>query len=453
MPIPLKPTYRARILAATALVAALGATAGCRASAAAFGSSPSAAESNASDLFAAMAQRFTNVQRDPKFFRARGRLGRYALTPSKIWDDTSVWSAVGADSTRSLSLEGAYADGRYLFSARPAAPAPDQVADSRHVMRLRRVGDSEYEWNTSVEHAVGRVRAGDIADVFAATLAAVASRAAAGGAAAAERGVRADYRAAFPRATAQLGQMFSLDELRATPGSDGTTTIALRVGLHPDRLRRNYPEFAKYVEKYVVPSRYHFVLSDATGARWLDAAAGKSVLTVQLRATPAGRMAPLEGPPRAMPQTLSLSGEFITHIMLFDVGVSDLKADFTVLRSEHERGWLMRFREQPDWHLPLASRYLIRAPLRRPFQKEGASLRIAVRDSDDGQTLITRNGTMVVQESAILRWLGALGFTAMSDFAGKSEAEENRFNADLFYALRSDVRALAPTLRPTGAAP
>ncbi|MFL5574658.1 MAG: hypothetical protein ACJ79S_01585, partial [Gemmatimonadaceae bacterium] len=164
-----------------------------------------------------------------------------------------------------------------------------------------------------------------------------------------------------------------------------------------------------------------------------------------------GHMVPLDGPPRPMPTTLRLSGEFFTHLMIFDVGVSDLRADVTLLRGEHERGWLMRFHDEPDWHLPLATRYLIRAPLRRPFQQGGALLRVAVHDDDRGQTLLTRNVRLVVQESAILRWLGALGFTAMSDFAGKSEAEENRFNADVFYALHSDVRALAPSLRPATA--
>lgn len=449
MPTPLKPPRRVRTLAA--LTATLAASAGCRASAAAFGPSPSAAESNASDFFTAIAQRFTNVQRDPKFAAARARLGRYALTPSKIVEDTSIWTAVGPDGTRSLSLEGSYGDGRYLLTTRPAAPAPERLAASRHVMRLRPVGGSEYEWDTTVEQAVGRVRASEIEDVFAASLAAVASRALAGGPAVAEREVRADYRGAFPRATAQLAQLFSLDDIQTTPGNDGAATIALRIGVHPDRLRGGYPEFARYVEKYVVPSRYHFVLRDASGARWLDAAAGKSVLTVQLRATSDGRMAPLEGPARPMPQTLRLTGELVAHIMIFDIGFSGLKGDFTVLRSPNERGWLMRFHEEPDWHLPLATRFLIRAPLRRPFEKGGVTLRIAVRDDGDGQTVVSRNGAMVVQESPILRWLGALGFTAMSDFAGKSEAEENRFTADVFNALRADVHALGAALRTSGA--
>jgi hypothetical protein len=46
-----------------------------------------------------------------------------------------------------------------------------------------------------------------------------------------------------------------------------------------------------------------------------------------------------------------------------------------------------------------------------------------------------------VKESAIMRWLGGLGDTAFGDFEGTSEAEENRFLAELFGALREDVAA------------
>ena len=49
---------------------------------------------------------------------------------------------------------------------------------------------------------------------------------------------------------------------------------------------------------------------------------------------------------------------------------------------------------------------------------------------------------MTVEESAIVRWLGGLGASAMGDFAGRAEAEENRFTAEALQALRADVRAM-----------
>jgi hypothetical protein len=432
----LPPAPRARLLAT--LLLATTTSVACRDAATAFGPSPATAAANARDVFAAMAMRFTNVQRAPRFARARGKLGRYALTPSKIYDDTSIWlpAATGAGDVRALTLEGSFAGGRYVFVPRAEVPLPSRLGESRHAMRLRRIGDNEYEWATAVDQGVGTgLRAAQLEDVYGALLASAVRH---GG----DGAVRADYRAAFPRTAAALGQLFSLDGVRTTPAADGSAAVLVTVRLHPERLHARYPAFEQYVTKYVVPSRYHLTLRDGLRARWFDAAADRGVLTVLLRATPDGRMAPLDGPARAMPDSLTLTADFSTHILVFDVGVSDLKAAFVVRRTAHERGWQMRFATEPDWHLPLATRYLIRAPLRRPFANGGTTLLVTARDSAGAQTLLSRRLTMAVQESAILRFLGALGFTAMSDFAGQSETEENRFLADAFAAMRADAESL-----------
>jgi len=46
-----------------------------------------------------------------------------------------------------------------------------------------------------------------------------------------------------------------------------------------------------------------------------------------------------------------------------------------------------------------------------------------------------------VQESAILNFLNSLGNTAMDDFDGAVEREENTWLRELFLALRDDARA------------
>jgi hypothetical protein len=245
--------------------------------------------------------------------------------------------------------------------------------------------------------------------------------------------------------------LFSIDTLRGAPGADGASSILLKIGIHPSGVRARYPAFAEYLEKYISPSRYRFVLRDRSGVRWLDVSAAKNVLTIRLRARD-GRIAPLDGPSRPMPDTLRLDAELYAKFLFFEVGVSALRGDVIMLHSEHERGWLMRFHEEPDWHLPLAAARLIRTPLRRPFE-QGVMLRLAIRDSAGGQTLITRRTRLVVQESAILRFLGSLGWTAMNDFSGTSEVEENRFSADAFGAMRADIRGLGPLRSPAVAAP
>jgi hypothetical protein len=102
----------------------------------------------------------------------------------------------------------------------------------------------------------------------------------------------------------------------------------------------------------------------------------------------------------------------------------------------------MRFQKEPDWSLPPAVGLLIRTPLRRPFIGQGSSFRIALLENPGGQTIVTRRTFGVVEESAILRFLNRLSGTMMGDFVEKTEAEENRFAAEAFNALRYDLRAL-----------
>src|ERR1044072_6326480 len=83
---------------------------GCRDVAPAFGTSSTAARNNADDLFGGIAQRFTNVTRSPKFLIARGKLGKKALTPSQIFNDTSVWTAWYGDTTRVVTIDGEIAN-------------------------------------------------------------------------------------------------------------------------------------------------------------------------------------------------------------------------------------------------------------------------------------------------------------------------------------------------------
>jgi hypothetical protein len=142
-----------------------------------------------------------------------------------------------------------------------------------------------------------------------------------------------------------------------------------------------------------------------------------------------------------MPDSLQLSVDFSAKFMIFRVGVSSLVSDFAFIRSDDERGWMMHFRHEPDWHFPLAVNNLIRTSLRHPFSGEGITVRIAVRDRGGAQTLLSRQAGVSVQESAIVRWLGGLGNSAMSDFAGRAEVEENRYVYEVLTALRGDFVA------------
>ena len=405
---------------------------GCRPSIVAFGPTPEAARANADAFFAALGDRFVNVQRAPRFAHARNRISRYALSPSKLYDDSTVWTSGGGDSARTLSLEGVFANERYLFAPRASVPLPDAPGDSRHIIELRRINEDEFRWTTEVLHAMGPARPADAAAAFSALLAAAEGRS--------EGQLRAGYRADFPRTTQALAQLFSLDSLRVSPHSEGTTAITLGIRIEPGRLRAAYPNFAKYVEKYIGPARYRIRLRDRRGATYLDVAADDDRVRIQLRER-GGRLVRLDGIATPMPDTLELHIDASTRIKIFRVGVSNLVGDFVLTRDARERAWTMHFRREPDWHFPLAVRQFIRSPLRRPFEGEGVLFRLALRDAGS-QTLLDRRLDFVVRESAIVRWLGGLGSGAMSDFAGKAEVEENKFFAGVMSSLRADAKEL-----------
>jgi hypothetical protein len=399
----------------------------------AFGPTIPDARTNAEQLFGGIAQRFTNVERNPKFRVARGKLGKNALTPSVIFNDTSVWTAIGPDNTRTVTVEGEFGSSKYIFAAKPSRSLPNEPGDSRHTMILRRINDDEYDWYTNVDISAGSITANDLRNVVSAWMKSAEHRTPAA--------IREDSRTSFPRTTAALGRLFSLDSLRVTNDADGAATIYLGIKLNPAKLRPIMPAFADYLDKYATESKYKSVVRDSRGVRWIELAGEKNFMTLKLRSIN-GHFAPLSGPVRPIPDELILDSEFTTKILLFHVGFRKLIGSVTVIDGDHERGWFIRFTKEPDWKLPPTVGYLIKTPLRRPFKDAGIMFRLALLDSPGKQSIIGRRTSATVQESAILRFLNRLSGTAMGDFVGKAETEENRFSAEVFNALRLDARAL-----------
>lgn len=397
----------------------------------AMGDTPAEARANADTLFGALAARFTDVHRSPRFARARSRLIRGALSPSRVFGDTSIWTAELGD-TRELVVHGAMVDGHYAMASVPRAPRPSAPGESRHTIFLTRFGDGGYAWDTGVEFAIGPVSASGLAATVTALLAEGAGRTG--------DELRADYRGAFPRTTAVLGELFAADSLRATRRGDGATTVALDVTMRPDGIRARLPHFAAFLDKYVGPSSWRLTMDDVDGARWLDARGDGMRAALRLAAAD-GRLAPLDAPPRPMPDSLRVTLDLGTHIALFDVGVEHMRGTLLFIRAPHERGWLLRFDEAPEWKLPLAVGHLLRGSLARPFEPPGMMLRITARDSAGAETLLTRGVHVAVRESAIIRWLGALGSSAADDFV-PADAEQDRWLRELLQALQRDTRRL-----------
>ena len=402
---------------------------GCQASIDAFGTRPAYARHVAENLFAAFAYRFYEVRRDSSFHRARELMGQYALIPSRLFRDSTLWNVFPADSSRTLLVNGSFDNDRYLFAANPNAPHPRALGGQRHALNLQWLGGSDYEWFTMVHHAVGSVKPAQAGAAIIATLTAAEDRPG--------DQALADARSTFPETGRHLAQLFSIDSVR-TAHDAGATTTTLAVSFHPDRLRPRYSYFANFVAKYIMDAVYRLQLTDHSGQVFFDAGGrdGKLVMRVRSRDH---HLVSIGGNPVPMPDSLRLVADVSMKYGLFRVGFTNLVGDFVIERGEHLRAWSMRFRREPAWHFPLAVDKLIKNPLRRPFQGHGAEFTIGLRDDMGPQTISERHGRLAVTESAIMRWLGRLGANAFGNFSGRTELEENLFLYETFEALRRDI--------------
>ena len=408
---------------------------GCRAAVLAYGPDLATAKANADAFAAAIESRFTNVARSAKYSAARMRIARYAFAPSKLANDTAIWTGMQttrAGVARDLESHGTLTGAQYVFTARPAVTMPTKIGDSRHLIELAPVAENDWGWRTRVDHAIGPMPPGRADDVTRALFFSAERPAAA---------VRADYQSVLPRTTAALGRLLTIDSIATTPQRDGSTLVTLQITVSGDRLKRGFPAFAKYISKYVEPASYRYRLTDRSGSDWFDADARNQVLTVRFRSHD-GQLQPILGAARRMPDTLQIHVDALAKISLFTVGVTNMQGEFVHTKNARERGWAMRFTKDPEWHLPLITERLLRSPLHRPFEGKGVLFTLGLRTGPNGQTLLTRELDFTVRESAIMRFIGNLGFTAMSDFAGKAEEEESRFIAESMAAFRADISAL-----------
>ena len=431
------------LIALTAGVVGAGA---CRSPLSAFVPRDSALPKS-NDLFGGLALRFGVADRDARFAAIRPRLIRHALTPSSIYNDTTIWTSSDSG-VRTVAVAGTVVASRYVLAARDSISRPTQPGDSRHLMHLRRRSDDVHQWDSTDELALGTIRTEEVSALIELALRASERPA---------EQLRADYHEHLRLASASLSRLFSLDSLVTIPGPSGTE-VFFSTRLHPDRLRPFAPLFADYLEEYLEPLRFELVLLDRRDSVVAVARFGRNVLTVRYRADD-GTLRPLAVqnaadtaglgtlPPREDSTGHRLRIAFFAKVLFFEVGTTRLFADVHERRGRGEMGWSLRFQREPRWHFPLAVNRLVRGPLRRPFDGEGALLEYVVRDSAGAQTTVERNIHIVVQESAIVRWIGALGATAMDDLSLIAEQEKDRFIGDVFRALGEDVRAML-TERP-----
>jgi hypothetical protein len=427
--------FRTVLFGATLSLPLLG---GCRSAAVAYGADVRSARANFEAFIAGFEARFTNVVRHPKVQYGRLRIARYALAPSKLAADTAIWTTLRTSRTgpvREAEWQAAMAGNQFTFVPRADGAHPARVGEQRHLIALSQRAPNAWYWHTVVEHHVGTVppaRANDIAQAFFA------------GAERPGTAMRVDYRKAFPRTTTALGRLLSVDSIIATSQLDGSTLVSMQIRLDARNIAAaGFPAYARFLQKYVEAARYHLRLADRYGNDYFDANAVNRVLTLRFR-TRRGELQPIAGQARPIPDTLRFAMDASIKYGLFTIGFSNLTGDFVHAESPQENAWQLRFTREPTWHLPLMAERLLSAAIRYPFEGTGVYVQLGLRLGPSGQTLSERVVDVAVKESAIMRWLGNLGFGAMTDFAGTVEEEENRFLVELLQAMKADMESLAP---------
>lgn len=420
------------MLAAALAFSSLTAT-GCSDTLRPTGATPEAAVDHSASLFGAVATRFDQPLFSPSYQSARRELAGSALTPSRIFNDSSLWSEMPSANTRWIFLTGTFANGRYRLDERRSTVALAHPADTRHEIALQQLGPSVYRWTTHVDMAIGDIGASDMSALVHGLLRAPAN--------VDERAAIADFDAAFPRARAAFGRGFSVDSLRVLHSADGTASVALTLGFHPELMRRSFPALADYVDKYLGPAKYRFILSDRAGARLFTMTGQNGEVTFRYRLL-RGVPVALTGPPRAWDDSLVLTSDLALRVRIFTIGFRNLVTDFIIADAGHTTSWTVNARREPDWDLPLFTERLLRTPLRQPFAGPGAHMEFFVHDSAGAQTLFGHRIRLDVEESAISRFIGSLAAHAMGDLNSGVEAEEDRFLHEGFAALAADTRDL-----------
>jgi hypothetical protein len=421
-----------RPLLLAAAVAAGAASTGCADALHAFGPTDAEARVNAEQFFGGIAVRFDSITRDARYQRARTRFSGNFLAPSALYADTSLWSSRTA-TDRTLLSQGRFSGTSYDFSARPTVPMPTALGESRHRMTLINRDKGMYGWETQVDMALGPMRASMIEDVMTALVGSVGTRT--------EAQIRSDYTIAAAKSTNALGRAFSIEHLRVTPGADGARLVDLAIRVRPDLARPRFPRFAQFLEKYIATSAYDLALTDKRGAQWVLATAKENRLTVMLREID-GRFVPLQGPIRAIPDTLRLTGKASAHGAFATVHINAIDAEFVIVRSPTERAWRIRWNHEPQWDFPLSVNRFVSGPLRTPFQGDGVLFSLGFRDGPTGQLTLHREINGTFQETRLIRWMGSLAGSVFGDWEGPVEPEASRFIADAFFGLRDDATNL-----------
>jgi hypothetical protein len=384
----------------------------------------------ATTVLDALRARYGTIAREPALEKVRPKLESAVLVPSRVFDDTSVWTASEGD-WRALWVEGRGDASAYRLGLSSTPPLPRAPGEYRARIALRRQKSGGFEWDTFDELALGALRPADLSAAFRALL-----RAAENG-----RGdARAQVLAAMPRAARTFGRLFDLEALSLTPQPDGSQRIDVALRQRPERLKAEAPKFAEYLARRSKGTQFKMTVALPDGRVLWSADGEDGAFRARLRAH-GGRLLPLEGPAAPAGQRMSVTLDYSIKAGPFRVGVSALKAEIDTAPAGEPLALGVRMVEEPQWRIPFLVEPFMRSTLRYPFEDPGVRFMIGVREEPGRGSLLVSDSRLQVKESWIVRWFGGISAKAMEELR-QSEAEADRYSLECLTAVRDDMAAL-----------
>jgi hypothetical protein len=226
---------------------------------------------------------------------------------------------------------------------------------------------------------------------------------------------------------------------------DGTTALTLQAKMKPERIENDFPDYARYLEKFVKSVEMGVVAYELSGARLWSFTYSDLVLSIRVRAKN-GRLVALEGVPRCLPDEFRVKSDFSVKSGPFRIGFRNLVTDITLLRTPSEIGFIAAAQERPNWRIPFFLDPFVKGALERPFEGEGMVMRVALEGGNEEPTRIKSGFRMVVKETWLLRRMGGRDGRELQ---AEAENDMSRFRREALEAVHADILALLDGSRTT----
>jgi hypothetical protein len=368
------------------------------------------------------------IEVEPELVAFQSKLENSFLTPSHVYGDESGWTG-DDEAGRLLEVRGRVTSQGYRLNRHVDDRTARLPGEYSSRLSLAQVSKHEYEWRWLDELVLGTIPLESFPRLLETVLREAES---------AHPDLKARCVAAMPRASRVLGRLYDVERMDRQSLSDGTTALVLEARMKPERIESDFPDYARYLKKFVKDMEMDVVAFEPSGARMWSFSFDDLVVSMRLRVNN-GRLIPLEGAPRPFPDEFRVKSDFSVKSGPFRIGFRDLVTDVTMLREPSSRGFIAAARELPSWRIPFFLDPFVKGALERPFEGEGMVVRVSLEGGDEEPTRIKSGFRMIVKETWLLRRMG--GRTGR-ELQADAQHDKSRFQRQALEAVHADVLAL-----------